>query len=85
LLYLQAEPVAKPEEVIAKPQKWEAKPMEQNVHVGCKTSNAAAQAASAIVNCQLSIFPGFARGSPLSIVNFSGFATGSSVFATCCL
>jgi hypothetical protein len=49
--------------VIAKPQKEGAKPMGQDVHVGRKTSNTAAQAASAIVN-------------------FLGFATGSSGFAT---
>jgi hypothetical protein len=57
-------------EVIAKPRKIGAKPMGQNVHAGCKTSNGAAQAAPAIVNC------------PLSIVNFLGFAITSRGFAT---
>jgi hypothetical protein len=57
-------------EPVAKPRKIGAKPMGQDVHVGYKTSCAAAQAASAIVNCQL------------SIVNFSGFAIGSPGFAT---
>jgi hypothetical protein len=40
--------------------------MGQDVNVGHKISNAAAQAASAIVHCQL------------SIVNFLGFATASN-------
>jgi hypothetical protein len=39
--------------------------MGQDVHVDSKTSNGAAQAAPAIVNC------------PLSIVNFFGFAIAS--------
>jgi hypothetical protein len=50
---------------VAKLQKGGAKPMEQDVHVGSKISNGAAQAAPAIVNC------------PLSIVNFLGFAITS--------
>jgi hypothetical protein len=55
-------------EVIAKPQKGQAKPMGQDVHVCHKTNNIAAQAASTIVHCPLSIihffpFPGFATGS----------------------
>jgi hypothetical protein len=52
--------------VIAKPQKGRSKSMGQDVHVGRKISYIAAKAASTIVNC------------PLSIVNFLGFATGST-------
>jgi hypothetical protein len=51
-------------EVIAKPQKGSAKSMGQDAHVGRKISYIAAQAASTIVHC------------PLSIVNFLGFANG---------
>jgi hypothetical protein len=48
-----------PTEVIAEPQKKGAKPVRQDVHVDHRISNIAAQAASTIVNCQLSIVHSF--------------------------
>jgi predicted helicase len=66
--FLSNEVNCKTEEVIAKTQKGRAKPMGQGVHMDSKTSNVAASAASAIVNCQLTIdnFSCFANGSPFN-------------------
>jgi hypothetical protein len=50
---------------ITKSQKWHLKPMAQDVYANRRINNIAAIAASAIVNCQL------------SIVIFSGFAATS--------